>query len=148
MNIQFESFKMDYAPEVEKMILALYKEDPEGKPITKKKIKDTFRQMIDFPQKGFITVFKVDGNVIGYALMILYWSNEYGGDILNIDELYVKQEWRGKGIATKFFEYLDEKYNQKVAAFGLEVTPSNNKALNYYKQLGFYETDNTHMIKD
>ncbi|WP_432662315.1 GNAT family N-acetyltransferase [Wukongibacter baidiensis] len=148
MDILFEKFQIDYGLEVEKMIINLYKEDPEGESITREKIGDTFKQVMSFPEKCTIVVFKSSKDIVGYALLVFYWSNEYGGDILNIDELYVKSDWRGKGIASQFFKYLNEKYDEKVAAFGLEVTPSNKKALNYYKNLGFHETENSHLIKN
>ena len=43
-----------------------------------------------------ILLFKQHRNIIGYALLINYWSNEYGGDIVYVDELFVKESYRSK----------------------------------------------------
>ena len=43
-----------------------------------------------------ILLFKQHRKIIGYALLINYWSNEYGGDIVYVDELFVKESYRSK----------------------------------------------------
>ncbi len=128
------------------MIFALYHEDPEGEVITQEKVDKTINELSSHPEKGKIIVFEENAQIVGYAILIFYWSNEYGGDILNIDELFVSPTSRNQGIATKFFDYIFNVYCNKVSAFSLEVTPTNRQALGYYKKLGFKEKDNIHMI--
>ena len=83
---------------------------------------------------------------IGYAVLIPYWSNEYGGDVLHIDELYVKPDYRGRGIATRFIkQILGSKHG--AVAFQLEVTPTNTRAENYYRKLGFRKSKNLQLIR-
>ena len=48
------------------------------------------------------------------------------GDILSIDEVFVKESWRNQGICTKFLNELFEEFKDTVAVFRLEVTPSMN----------------------
>ena len=98
------------------------------------------------PKRGKIIVFAKENTIIGYSILIFYWSNEYGGVVLHIDELYVKPEHRGGGVATKFFRYL-LRSQQSVVALQLEVTPSNKRALNYYNRLGFKKARNLHLIR-
>lgn len=128
------------------MIFALYREDPDGEIMDEEKIDKTIRELNRYPEKGTIYIFENEDGIIGYALVIFYWSNEFGGNLLNIDELYVYPTWRNKGIATKFFEFLFDIYERKVSGFCLEVTQSNRRALDYYKRIGFKEKDNINMI--
>ena len=145
MNIVFRNFHIRDLSEVEQMILGLYKEDVYGEPITLEKIRETFYELTQNPEKGRIIVFTLDCEIIGYAILIFYWSNEFGGNIIVIDELFVKPALRNQGIATQFFEYLSTQWQAK--ALQLEVTPSNPRALRYYQKLGFSISKNTHLIK-
>lgn len=78
-------------------------------------------------------------------ILVFFWSNEYGGNIVIIDELFVKEEYRSQGIGTEFFSFA-EKFNNK-AAIQLETTPFNKRALDYYKRLGFVPDENTHLTR-
>ena len=109
---QFRLFCMDDLAELEQMILALYREDPPGEKMSLKKIRRTVQELLSHPEKGNINIFCVDDTVVGYAIVIYYWSNEYGGNIASIDEFYVKPLWRGKGIGTSFLELVATRQRQ------------------------------------
>ena len=137
--------RADYS-ELRGMIHELYREDPSTKQISDKKISKTFRKLRDKPDKGKIVIFEDEKELVGYAILIPYWSNEYGGNILHIDELYVKADYRDRGVATSFLKQLVRR-NHDAVALQLEVTPSNTRALNYYQKLGFRKTKNSHLIR-
>jgi ribosomal protein S18 acetylase RimI-like enzyme len=126
------------------MVYQLYREDPGAKQMTPNKVSQTVNQLRNNPNKGRILIFETEGRIVGYAILIFYWSNEYGGDIVHIDELYVKPEHRGRGIAAAFLKQL-HRQSYGAVALELEVTPSNTRALHYYKRLGFKETKNLHL---
>ena len=128
------------------MIHELSYEDPSTELITDKKISLTIRELSKNPNRGRIVVFEEGKAVIGYAILIPYWSNEYGGNVLHIDELYVKPEHRGRGIATRFIKQI-LRSKQGTVAFQLEVTPTNTRAKNYYGKLGFRKSRNLHLIR-
>ena len=143
MDVKFRPFNHNDSSELREMIFSLYSEDPDGGKVKEENISGTIRELTANSHKGTITIFETEGEVIGYAILIFFWSNEYGGDILHIDEIYVKPSWRGKGIASDFINgYMD-----KVKAIWLEVIPTNEKAMRFYKKLGFKETKNTWLIK-
>jgi len=127
------------------MMHELSREDPSTERITDKKISRTFRELSRNPNRGRIVVFEKAKTVIGYAILIRYWSNEYGGNILHIDELYVKPKHRGHGIATSFLKMMRAK--QRAVALQPEVTPTNTRARNYYRNLGFKKSKNLHLIR-
>ena len=124
----------------------LYHEDPSTEKITDKKISLTFRELSNDPNRGRIVVFEKAKAIIGYALLIPYWSNEYGGNILHIDELYVKPEHRERGIATSFLKRMLLAKHEAVA-LQLEVTPTNRRVRNYYRKFGFKKSKNLHLIR-
>jgi ribosomal protein S18 acetylase RimI-like enzyme len=74
-------------------------------------------------------------------LLISFWSNELGGEVCNIDELFVAPEYRGRGVATALLERLAEGEESlwpvRPAALALEVTPQNERARALYERLGF-----------
>ena len=145
METEFRRYQeKDYIDLLE-MIFSLYREDPEGKPIDEEKIKRTIDEFWKNPDKVKIYMFQTGDKNIGYAILVYFWSNEYGGDIITIDELYVNDACRGRGIATEFFSFVERMENK--AALQLETTPSNQKAFNYYKRLGFVPSENMHLIR-
>ncbi|MGL4483685.1 MAG: GNAT family N-acetyltransferase, partial [Anaerovoracaceae bacterium] len=64
---------------------------------------------------------------IGYGLVTLTWSNEFGGDILNLQELYIIPEYRSKGIGKSFVNKIVDKFPTAVS-MSLETTRKNRRA--------------------
>lgn len=134
-------------PELEAMILALYAEDAYGEPMSSEKIRRTVQELVCHPQKGQIIIFSIAEAVVGYAIIIYFWSNEYGGNIATLDEFYVKPLWRGQGIGTAFLSYIAAMGDASVKGLQLEVTPTNERALAYYMRQGFRPVANRHLFK-
>ena len=59
-----------------------------------------------------------------------------GGICVQIIDLYVNENARGKGVATQYFNYLFDKYSD-AKRFRLEVVKDNVKAISLYKKMGF-----------
>ena len=137
MDIKYRKFKTSDRKIVAELIQNLYREDPDGKPMSPQKIQNTFDSLKDDSDRGTIIVFEHESAIIGYAILINFWSNEFGGNILNIDELYIKKKFRSQGIGTKFIKYLAENKFGDSVALQLEVTSGNAKARKLYESLGF-----------
>lgn len=145
--MNFRSFRHDDYSELRGMMYALYREDQVNEPITDKKISRTITELRTNPRKGKIVIFEKNNMIVGYSVLIFYWSNEYGGNMLHVDELYVKPEHRQRGAATGFFKHISRKFKHKIVGVQLEVTPSNTKAMKYYKKLGFRKARNVHLMR-
>lgn len=87
------------------------------------------------------------GNIAGYALLSFTFSNEAGGMVLIVEELYIKPEHRNAGIGKCFFEWIEKAYPM-VKRFRLEVQPENQKAAALYKRIGYESLNYDQMIKD
>lgn len=127
------------------MCLALNAEDP-GEPVAETQIRRTLAELRAQPVRGKAVVADDDGHVVGYALLIAFWSNEYGGEICIIDELYVRPTHRGAGLGTALFHRVEHDrslWHGTPVALELEVTPKNARARAFYERLGFRSRNQT-----
>lgn len=122
------------------MVAALYVEDPSTQPMTTAKIDRTILTLRQQPARGRAVVFDMGGRPHGYALLCSFWSNELGGEVCVLDELYVDPPFRGRGASTELVTGLLDAtlpwFNDAVA-IELEVTPTNARARALYQRLGF-----------
>lgn len=144
---EFNDFCDKDLPELERMIFALYREDPCGERMSRRKIRDTVQELIGHPAKGNIWIFHVGEAVVGYSIVIYYWSNEFGGNVALIDECYVKPSWRNKGIGTSFIKYASEAKTSCLRGITAEVTPLNKRALTFYSRQGLAPARNRYLFK-
>ena len=121
------------------MCLALNAEDP-GEAVAAEQVRRTLAAFRAEPVRGRALVAESDGGLIGYAFLVSFWSNEYGGEICAIDELYLAEAHRNQGIATRLFERIGvdpSLWPGRPVALELEVTPRNDRARALYERLGF-----------
>ncbi len=147
MNVNFRACTEDDLVIVQKYVLSLYQKDPPAMEMTLPNIQATFWEFTNKPQKGRIVVFEMDNTVVGYAIVVFFWSNEYGGDFIEIDELFVQEDDRGNGIGTAFFEWIEKTWAKKAVALSLQATPSNERAVAFYQRRGFRASPNRHLMK-
>jgi ribosomal protein S18 acetylase RimI-like enzyme len=123
------------------MCMALNAEDPGPNPVQPQHVRRTLAKLREEPNRGRAVVCDVENRTVGYALLISFWSNELGGEICNIDELFVAPLYRGRGLATALLEELADKEQSvwpiRPAALSLEVTSQNERARALYERLGF-----------
>lgn len=83
--------------------------------------------------EGF--VFEENGEILGYGMIAKSFSTEFGKPCIWVEDLYLKPEYRGQGIGSKFFEYLEQNYTECI--FRLEVEEENERAIHVYEKNGF-----------
>ena len=71
----------------------------------------------------------------GYSMIAKSFSTEFGKACYWIEDLYIKPEYRGLGIGTEFFSYIEKLYPDVI--FRLEVEEENERAVHVYKKCGF-----------
>lgn len=92
-------------------------------------------------------IFTEDGKAVGMGYVSQYYETEVGGICVIILDLYISDEYRNRGFATKFFEFVFEKYSY-AKRFRLELEKDNLKAEALYKKLGFKKLEYMQMIKN
>jgi GNAT superfamily N-acetyltransferase len=146
-NLYFRKLEEKDQEEVVSMFFDFYQEDKSSVPVTAQNIKRTICHWNDFPNAGCIYTFHLDNCVVGYANFIFYWSNEYGGEVVNLDELFIKKDYRGKGIAFRFLADLDKLFAESIVGYELEVHPTNKSVIKLYEKAGFSINDNSFMLR-
>jgi len=119
------------------MMNALYAEDEPASEVDRGRFPMTIKTLIAEPARGRIVLFMEGLAVRGYALLIPFWSNEFGGNLVFIDELFVKPEFRNQGIGRAFIEFILRQHPFEAVAAVLEVSPSNKRARRLYESIGF-----------
>lgn len=96
--------------------------------------------------RGYIAV---DGakDIVGYTMLSVGYSTEYGGIGVMIEDLCVVPEARGRGIGAKLIEHVCDTYIGKAVRVRLEVAPSNTRAIALYERCGFTEIEYKQMGK-
>ena len=90
----------------------------------------------------------LEGSAIrGYALLIPCWSNEFGGNLVFVDELFVKPDARNRGIARRFFEFVSGTRPFEAVAAVLEASPANIRASRLYESVGFRRRQNWYFTR-
>ena len=80
-------------------------------------------------------IFEYGDKPCGFVLLSKTFSQEAGGVSVTIEEIYIDEEFRGKGLATEFFEHL--KNRKDIARLRIEVEDDNEGAKRLYERMGF-----------
>lgn len=119
------------------MCLALYREDPGVTTVEPGQVRETLALFEREPARGRALVAEVKDRLVGYALLVPFWSNGVGGEVCEVDELYVRAERRGEGLGSALFRAIDDGRFGAFAGIALGVSPANVRARRLYERLGF-----------
>lgn len=95
--------------------------------------KKLFQEFIHNENLGKAWLILDDEEIVGYIILTFVFSFEYGGKIAFIDELYIKEIARGKGIGNETIEFIkSESTKLSLKLLYLEVENHNEKAQKLY----------------
>lgn len=80
-------------------------------------------------------IFEDEGEIQGYAMLAKSFSTEFGKPCIWIEDLYIKEDYRGLSIGSRFFAYIEDKYKNVI--FRLEAEEENERAVHVYKKCGY-----------
>lgn len=114
-----------------------YNSSAVDKPVPREHFEQGFDEMLrsDVYVQGYMLV--CDGNNVGYCVTMKTYSVEAGGITIWIDELFVLEEYRSKGLGRELFKYIEENGDKKLRRIRLEVELENGRAISLYKKMGF-----------
>ena len=113
-----------------------YNSSAVDKPVPREHFEQGFDEMMrsDVYVQGYMLV--CDGNNVGYCVTMKTYSVEAGGITIWIDELFVLEEYRSKGLGRELFKYIEENGDKKLRRIRLEVELENGRAISLYKKMG------------
>ena len=103
---------------------------------------EIFRSDVEYLE-GY--VFDEGGELLGYAMTAKSFSTEFGKPCVWIEDLYIKPEYRGRGMGAAFFDYIEGKYSDCI--FRLEAERENVNAVRLYEKCGYEVLDYLEMKK-
>ena len=108
----------------------------------------TFKEALQTPE--LITLFIMEENEtpIGFVNLMTIYSVWAHGKALILDDLYIKEAYRGKGYGREAMDFIEahaRRNNYKRLQFQSETT--NPKAKGFYNALGFAATDMYFYVK-
>jgi GNAT superfamily N-acetyltransferase len=109
--------------------------------------KKLFQQFIADESLGKAWLIYHHDAIVGYVILTFVFSFEYKGRIAFLDELYLKEISRGKGIGRQTIDFIKEQASQlNVKLIYLEVENHNENAQKLYIASGF-EMHNRKILK-
>ncbi len=137
MSISYRKFEPRDSTVLEQMAIDFYEEDTTMEKMSVEKVKMTIDSLTNNPDRWDILMIEADGEVVWYSILINFWSNEFGGNVLSIDEIYIIPSFRRNSIGTNFIQYIiDSKFNNWVC-INLLVSPHNESATKLYERIWF-----------
>ena len=89
-----------------------------------------------------------EGQTAGYGLASFTWSNESGGMIAWLEELYIRPQFQGRGLGAAYFLFFEEQYGKDLTRIRLEIEPNNDGARRLYTRLGYQRLGYEQMYKE
>jgi ribosomal protein S18 acetylase RimI-like enzyme len=100
--------------------------------------RENFKTFLDDERLGQSWLIKENDLVLGYIIVVYFFSFEFKGRVALLDELYLNAAARGKGVGRKAVEFVKEYVeDQGCKLVLLEVEPHNIPAQKLYESQGF-----------
>ena len=116
-------------------------------PIEAQATKKMFQEFISNENFGKAWLIYADNKIAGYVILTYIFSFEYGGKIAFVDELFIKESARGKGIGKHTIQFIQqESLKLSLKLLYLEVEHHNQNAQKLYLANGF-EVHNRKILK-
>lgn len=100
--------------------------------------RENFRTFLDDQNLGQSWLIKENDLVLGYIIVVYFFSFEFKGRVALLDELFLNADARGKGVGRKAVEFVkDYVQEQGCKLVLLEVESHNLPAQKLYESQGF-----------
>ena len=116
--------------------------ETERKELTPSVVARGVKELFKNPRRGFYVVAEIENRIVGSCMVTYEWSDWRCGVFWWIQSVYVRPEFRRRGIFRKLYEFLKEKasHEQNVCGFRLYVEQSNHPGQKTYAGLGMKKT--------
>ena len=102
-------------------------------PIDVEVAKNLFQEFISNEHLGKSWLIYTENEIVGYIILTFIFSFEYGGKIAFVDELFIKETARGRGIGKEAIQFIQREVPKlSLKLLYLEVEPHNENAQKLY----------------
>lgn len=100
------------------------------------------RQLLSDASCGRVYLMLAGVDVVGYIVLTFGFSLEFHGRDALVDEIYIKENYRGRGIGKQALQFIESVCRELgVHALHLEVERANTTAQAVYRKSGFQDHD-------
>lgn len=137
------SEEKDYLKADELFNLLVKYESDFDKIINGEAIINGFNKEISKDDDAFVYYVKDNDDFVGYIYAYLKTKKNpvINTNIIDLEALFVKKEYRYKGVGKKLINLLEDWAKERYKDYAIEITclSNNENALNFYKSLGYKE---------
>jgi ribosomal protein S18 acetylase RimI-like enzyme len=106
--------------------------------LTDSEFKDMFKTVIGQPDKILFLIAETESRAVGMTTMVFRYSTWQGKPVVTIDDVYVREEARHRGVAIALLSYAFEVAKGRgCARVDLITEIDNYPAQELYKKMGF-----------
>lgn len=106
--------------------------------VARRGLEELFRQ----PAFGVVHLIEVEEKLAGYVVLTFGFSLEFHGRDGLVDELYLRETWRGRGFGRATLAFIEQFCREAgIAAVHLEVDRANRRAQEVYRKSGYKDHD-------
>ena len=107
-------------------------------PLNREQAGEAFHALLADDRLGRVWLIRLDGQDVGYVVLTLGFSMEYGGRDGVVDDLFIRAPFRGAGLGTAAVEEVRRVATELgVRALHLMVDEENVPAQTVYRRAGF-----------
>ena len=130
------------------MVMDFYHSDAVDHPVDAAILERSFRDAAD-PAEPLLRglLIQWDGQSAGYMYLTQCYSAEVGGRCVFIEEIFLKEEFRRRGLGEQIMAWLEREY-PSARRFRLEVTQANQGAVRLYQKAGYQFLHYDQMVLD
>jgi GNAT superfamily N-acetyltransferase len=111
-------------------------------------VRTALAKILDDDSLGRVWLIQHGDEAIGYAVLTFGYSLEFRGRDAFIDELYIRESYRGQGVGMSVIQFIESVCpSLGIQALHLEVERKNTAAQNLYRKVGFKDHDRYLMTK-
>ena len=123
------------------LMRGLQQDDPWSVPFREEVVRKSLCELLVTPSAGRAFLIRDEQLTVGYLVLSFDFSLEYGGKNAWIDELFIRPEFRGKGIGSEALDFAARTAGEAGAkVLHLEVNRG-NPAIDLYRRNGFKDHD-------
>lgn len=128
------------------MVTAFYSSDAVLHSIPVENILETYNEVISCSPYLKAYIIEKDQEMAGYGLLSFTYSNEAGGMVVWVEELYITPKYRDLKLGSQFLDFVKGKFSSKAKRFRLEVSKSNKSVQQLYESKGYTPLDYLQMV--